>query len=62
MGRRTMTHRLAHRQPDGAGTAAVSMKVRDLVAGSGICFEIFGTQRLKGIGDSWQLFRVVQSP
>jgi class 3 adenylate cyclase len=43
------------------GQLLVSRTVKDLVVGSGICFEDFGTHRLKGISDSWQLFRVVQS-
>jgi class 3 adenylate cyclase len=39
----------------------VSRTVRDLVAGSGIELEDFGTQSLKGIPDEHQLFRVVAS-
>jgi hypothetical protein len=35
--------------------------VKDLIAGSGIRFEDFGTYHLKGISDSWQLLRVVQA-
>ena len=35
-----------------------SRTVKDLVAGSGITFEDFGTHTLKGVPDDWQLFRV----
>jgi hypothetical protein len=31
--------------------------VKDLVAGSGIKFEDFGTHILKGIPEGWQMFR-----
>jgi len=37
----------------------VSRTVKDLVAGSGIVFEDFGSHTLKGIPDSLQLFKVV---
>jgi class 3 adenylate cyclase len=40
------------------GQLLVSRTVKDLVAGSGICFEDFGTHPLKGISDRWRLFRV----
>jgi class 3 adenylate cyclase len=43
------------------GQLLVSRTVKDLVAGSGISFEDFGTHPLKGISDKWQLFRVVQA-
>lgn len=36
----------------------VSRTVKDLVAGSGIHFEDFGTHVLKGIPDEWQVFKV----
>jgi class 3 adenylate cyclase len=42
-----------------ANDIIVSRTVKDLVAGSGIEFEDFGTRSLKGIPDAWQLFRVV---
>ena len=42
----------------GAGEIVVSRTVRDLVAGSGIQFEDFGTHTLKGIPEDHQLFRV----
>jgi hypothetical protein len=32
--------------------------VKDIVAGSGIKFEDFGTHVLKGVPDDWQLYRV----
>ena len=35
----------------------VSRTVKDLVAGSGLTFEERGTHELKGVPDSWQLFR-----
>jgi class 3 adenylate cyclase len=41
----------------GAGDVLVSRTVRDLVAGSGIDFEDFGTHTLKGVPDLWQLYR-----
>ena len=37
----------------------VSRTVRDLVAGSGIAFEDFGTHILKGIPEEWQVFRAI---
>jgi len=47
-----------------SGTASgdeilVSRTVRDLVAGSGIEFEEFGTHSLKGVPDEHQLFKVI---
>ena len=44
-----------------AGKVLVSQTVRDLVAGSGIEFEDFGTHALKGIADSWHLYVVKES-
>ena len=41
-----------------ANDVIVSRTVKDLVAGSGLVFEDFGTHCLKGIPDGWQLFRV----
>ena len=43
----------------GANDVLVSRTVRDLVAGSGIKFENFGTHTLKGIPEQWQVFRTV---
>ncbi len=37
----------------------VSRTVKDLVAGSGITFQDFGTHTLKGVPDDWQLFRPI---
>ncbi len=36
----------------------VSHTVKDLVAGSGLTFEHYGTHELKGVPDAWQIFRV----
>ena len=41
-----------------ADDVLVSRTVKDLVAGSGIAFEDFGTHTLKGIPDQWRLYRV----
>jgi len=41
-----------------AGKVLVSQTVKDLVAGSGLEFEDFGTHALKGIADSWHLYAV----
>jgi pimeloyl-ACP methyl ester carboxylesterase/class 3 adenylate cyclase len=38
----------------------VSQTVRDLVSGSGLVFEDAGTHELKGIPESWHLFRAVE--
>src|SRR5262249_34944095 len=43
----------------GADDVLVSRTVKDLVAGSGIRFEDFGTHTLKGIPEEWQVFRAV---
>ena len=40
-----------------AGEVLVSSTVRDLVAGSGLVFEDRGLHELKGIPDTWRLFR-----
>lgn len=42
----------------GRGEILVSRTVKDLVAGSGIEFEDFGTHSLKGVPDAYQLFKV----
>jgi class 3 adenylate cyclase len=39
----------------------VSSTVRDLVAGSGIAFEDAGRHELRGVPESWQLYRVVST-
>ena len=41
------------------GDILVSRTVKDLVAGSGIEFEDFGTHELKGIPDEHQIFKVL---
>ena len=41
----------------GPDDVLVSRTVKDLVAGSGIKFEDFGTHILKGIPEGWQVFR-----
>lgn len=43
----------------GANDVLVSRTVKDLVAGSGIKFEDFGTHPLKGVPDAWHLYRAV---
>jgi len=43
----------------GADDVLVSRTVKDLVAGSGIKFEDFGTHTLKGFPEEWQVFRAV---
>jgi len=40
-----------------AGDVVVSRTVKDLVAGSGIAFQDYGTHELKGVPDQWKLFR-----
>ena len=42
-----------------ANDVLVSRTVKDLVAGSGIAFEDFGTHTRKGVADDWQLFRPI---
>jgi class 3 adenylate cyclase len=37
----------------------VSRTVKDLVAGSGLTFEDAGEHELKGVPDSWRLYRVL---
>jgi pimeloyl-ACP methyl ester carboxylesterase len=43
----------------GPDDVLVSRTVKDLVAGSGIKFDDFGTHILKGIPEEWQVFRAV---
>ena len=43
----------------GKGEVLVSRTVKDLVAGSGLEFEDFGIHELKGITDSYQIYRVI---
>jgi class 3 adenylate cyclase len=43
----------------GADDVLVSRTVKDLVAGSGIKFENFGTHTLKGLPEKWQVFRAI---
>ncbi len=40
----------------GPGEVLVSSTVKDLVAGSGICFADRGDHVLKGVPDKWRLF------
>ena len=41
------------------GEVVVSRTVKDLVAGSGIEFQDYGTHELKGVADQWELFRAI---
>ena len=41
------------------GEVLVSSTVKDLVAGSGLVFEDAGEHELKGVPESWHLYRVV---
>jgi len=43
----------------GPGEVLVSQTVRDLVAGSGLCFEDRGVHPLKGVPNEWRLYRAV---
>jgi class 3 adenylate cyclase len=43
----------------GPNEVLVSQTVKDLVAGSGLTFEDAGEHELKGVPDSWHLYRVV---
>jgi len=43
----------------GASEVLVSQTVKDLVAGSGLTFEDAGEHELKGVPDTWHLYRVV---
>jgi class 3 adenylate cyclase len=40
----------------------VSRTVKDLLAGSGICFAARGSHQLTGITDDWSLFAVTLPP
>jgi class 3 adenylate cyclase len=42
----------------GASEVLVSQTVKDLVAGSGLAFEDAGEHELKGVPDTWRLYRV----
>jgi class 3 adenylate cyclase len=44
-----------------SGEVLVSSTVKDLVAGSGIEFEDRGQHELKGISESWHLFKVLDA-
>jgi class 3 adenylate cyclase len=46
----------------GASEILVSRTVKDLVAGSGLRFEDAGEHELKGVPDSWQLYRWTPEP
>jgi len=52
IGARVMAHA-------GASQVLVSQTVKDLVAGSGLAFEDAGEHELKGVPDTWRLYRVV---
>jgi class 3 adenylate cyclase len=41
----------------GAHEVVVSRTVKDLIAGSGISLEAYGTHSLKGVPDEWQVFK-----
>jgi class 3 adenylate cyclase len=43
----------------GADEVLVSSTVKDLVAGSGLAFEDVGEHELKGVPDTWHLYRVL---
>jgi class 3 adenylate cyclase len=43
-----------------ASEVLVSSTVKDLVVGSGLSFEDRGEHELKGVPETWRLFRVVQ--
>jgi class 3 adenylate cyclase len=42
-----------------SGEVLVSQTVKDLVVGSGIAFEDAGEHELKGVPDTWRLYRVI---
>jgi class 3 adenylate cyclase len=44
----------------GAGEILVSQTLRDLVAGSALTFESYGSHVLKGVPGEWQLYRAVE--
>jgi class 3 adenylate cyclase len=41
----------------GAGEVLVSSTVKDLVAGSGLRFNLFGSRKLRGVPGEWRIFR-----
>ena len=43
----------------GASEVLVSSTVKDLVAGSGLSFEVAGEHELKGIPDRWRVYRLL---
>jgi class 3 adenylate cyclase len=43
----------------GAGEVFTSATVKDLVAGSGIQFEMKGNFKLKGVPGEWNIFKVL---
>ena len=43
----------------GPSEILVSQTVKDLVAGSGLTFEDAGEHELKGVPDTWRLYRVI---
>ncbi|MEO8477704.1 MAG: adenylate/guanylate cyclase domain-containing protein [Actinomycetota bacterium] len=43
----------------GSNAVLVSQTVKDLVAGSGLAFEDAGEHELKGVPDTWRLYRVI---
>lgn len=45
-----------------AGEVLVSSTVKELVAGSGLCFEDRGVHNLKGVPDDWHLFALTEPP
>ena len=45
----------------GAGQILVSQTVKDIVAGSGFAFDDAGEHELKGVPDSWRLYRVMKA-
>ena len=45
----------------GANEVFVSSTVKDLVAGSGLCFEDRGTHTLKGVPGDWRLFAIAHA-
>jgi len=46
----------------GPGAVLASRTVRDLAAGSGIEFDSFGSHRLKGVADEWEIYSVSSTP
>ena len=43
----------------GGGDILVSRTVKDLVAGSGLCFESLGSKPLKGLSEDWHVYRAI---